>query len=268
MIVVGAAACALLGLYAGLFANLLIDLIPEKRAVLPLRTVCRRCGDPEWKGDDAPTESSAKKGLRPWLPWLLRGRHCPNCAAEVSGRYAVVEVLTAAVFAGAALRFGADAVLPAYLVFFTSLVAISVIDLELRIIPNRIVYPTIFLSVPMLAAAAAINGDFESLKTALIGAAAAWAALLVVHLISPAGMGFGDVRLAFILGLFLGWINLSHVTVGLFLGFVLGAVLGVLLVAFKIRSRKDAIPFGPFLAGGAALAVFVGTPIIDWWLRN
>jgi leader peptidase (prepilin peptidase)/N-methyltransferase len=153
-------------------------------------------------------------------------------------------------------------------VFFTSLVAVSTIDLDLHIIPNRIIYPTIFASIPLLAIAAALNDDFESLQNALIGGAAAFSALFVIHLVSPAGMGFGDVRLSFVLGLFLGWLSLSHVLIGIFLGFLLGAFIGVALVATRIRSRKDAIPFGPFLAGGAALAVFAGSPIIHWWLHS
>lgn len=181
-------------------------------------------------------------------------------------RVVVVEVITAGLFAGAAVRFGLDPVLPAYLVFFASLVAMSVIDFDLQIIPNRIVYPTIFVSVPLLAAAAAVEGDFDPLLTALLGAVLAFASLFLIHIVYPAGLGFGDVRLSFILGLFLGWLGLSFVLVGIFLGFLLGAVLGLLLVALRIRSRQDAVPFGPFLAGGAVIAVLVGDPIVDWWL--
>lgn len=189
------------------------------------------------------------------------------CKSETRNRYVLVEMATAGLFAATVFRFGDNAVIPAYLVFFASLITVSVIDLDLRIIPNRIVYPTIFASVPLLAIAAAINGDFESLKNALLGGALAFAALFLIHLVSPAGMGFGDVRLSFILGLFLGWLSLSHVLVGIFLGFLLGALIGVALVVSRARSRKDAIPFGPFLAGGAALAVFAGSPIIHWWLH-
>ncbi|HUQ62573.1 MAG TPA: A24 family peptidase [Acidimicrobiales bacterium] len=192
------------------------------------------------------------------------------CKSGALARYVVVDILTASLFAATVFRFGDfdDAAIPAYLVFFASLVAVSVIDFDLRIIPNRIVYPTIFAAIPLLALAAAINGDFEPLKNALLGGVFAFAALFVIHLISPAGMGFGDVRLSFILGLFLGWLSLQHVLVGIFLGFLLGAFIGLALVVTRLRSRKDAIPFGPFLAGGAALAVFVGSPLIDWWLHS
>jgi leader peptidase (prepilin peptidase)/N-methyltransferase len=100
---------------------------------------------------------------------------------------------------------------------------------------------------------------------ALVGGGGAWLLLLLVHLVSPRGMGFGDVRLAFVLGLFLGWLGYSHVVLGLFAGFLLGSVAGIVLVVGRRRSRKDAIPFGPFLAAGALLAVLAGTPVLHWY---
>ncbi len=215
----------LVGLAVGALVNVLVERIPDKLPLWPL-------------------------GLR-----LRPG----------SRRALVVQVACGLLWAAATLRFGADWALPAYLVFFTSLLAISVIDFDLHIIPNRLVYPTIFLSVPLLALAAGAEGDWGRLRQALIGAALAWLGLLIVHLISPAGMGFGDVRLAFVLGLFLGWLSLRHVLTGVFLGFLLGAVIGVGLVVSRIRSRKDAVPFGPFLAGGSVLAVLFGDQIIRMW---
>lgn len=255
MRVLGALTCALAGVCVGTYLNLLVDFVPQKRRLTPLRAACRACVD----ATDRPRRL-------PLVPWLLRGRRCPSCSEPVSSRYPLVEVATAGLFAAAALRFGADAALPAYLVFFASLLAISVIDFEHKIIPNRIVYPTIVTCLPLLAMAALLDGDAQSLGRALLGGAAAWALLLLVHLVSPAGMGFGDVRLAFVLGLMLGWLSLSHVVVGVFLGFALGALIGLGLVVVAGRSRKDAVPFGPFLAAGATLAVLAGQPLIDWWL--
>ncbi len=251
----GAAGCAVLGVYVGTYVNLLVDLVPQKRRVIPLRAACRACVD-----------STERPRRLPLVPWLARGGRCPSCSEGVSPRYPGVEVATAALFAAAALRFGADPALPAYLVFFASLLAVSVIDFEHKIIPNRIIYPTIGLCLPLLALAALVDGDGGRLVRALVGAAVAWGFLFLVNLVYPAGMGFGDVRLSFVLGLMLGWLSLSHVVAGLFLGFVLGAVVGLGLVLFGGRSRKDAVPFGPFLAAGAVLAVLVGRPLIDWWL--
>lgn len=251
------AACGLLGLYVGLYLNLAADLLPQKKPMRPLRAGCRNCLD----------ASTANPRL-PGLPWTVRSRRCRVCGERASVRYVVVEVACAALFVAAAVRFGIDAALPAYLVFFACLLVVSVIDLEYSIIPNRIVYPTIFASIPLLVLAALVDDDFGRLGTALAGAAIAFGVLFVVHLISPASMGFGDVRLSFILGLFLGWLGLSHVVAGLFLGFALGALIGVGLMLTKRRGRKDSVPFGPFLAGGAAIAVLVGRPLISWWLRT
>lgn len=226
-------ACTLLGVPAGAFVNLLIDRVP------------------------------AKQGLRPWSLWPLTAN---QTGRRISPRYPLVEVATAVLYGGSAVRFAGQWVLPAYLVLFASLVAITVIDFDRQIIPNRIVYPTIFLSIPLLAFAAAVDHEWDRFGHSLLGATLAWGFLLAIHLISPAGMGFGDVRLSFVLGLFLGWLSLGHVVTGLFLGIVLISAVGLVLAAFRLRSLREHIAFGPFLAGGTALAVFAGGPIMRWWL--
>jgi leader peptidase (prepilin peptidase)/N-methyltransferase len=105
-------------------------------------------------------------------------------------------------------------------------------------------------------------GDF---RAALVGAVIGLGMLLAIHLVNPRGMGMGDVKLAGVEGLYLGFLGLRHVLFGLFLGFMLGSVGGILLIATRIRSRKDHIPFAPFLAAGALLAVFVGQGFLDWY---
>lgn len=254
---VGVAACALLGLVAGLALDVVVDRVPPRQALLPLRFHCPRCPDGV---EDRP-------GL-PVAAWLRPGAPCPICGRRLPVRYTVVPIANMVLFAVIAARFGADWALPAYLVFFAALLAVSVVDLQLQIIPNRIVYPAIFLSIPLLALAAAGEHDWWRLERALISAAAAWSALLVIHLVSPGGMGFGDVRLSFLLGLFLGWFGYGHVLTGLFLGFLLGAVVGLLLVVLRLRKRTDHVPFGPFLAVGAALAILVGDPIVHLLVRG
>jgi leader peptidase (prepilin peptidase)/N-methyltransferase len=253
--VLGPAACALLGLVVGLALNVVIDRVPPRQKPFPLRFTCPRC----------PEDATERAGL-PVGAWLRPGSACPVCAQRLPLRYFVVPLTNAALFAALGVRLGASWALPAYFLLFAVLLAISVIDLQLQIIPNRIVYPAIFASIPLLALAAAAEQDWSPLGRALIGAAAAWFALLVIHLISPGGMGFGDVRLSFLLGLFLGWLSYGHVVTGLFLGFLLGAVLGLLLVAVRLRSRTDHVPFGPFLASGAALAILIGDPLVRLWL--
>jgi leader peptidase (prepilin peptidase)/N-methyltransferase len=218
--------CALLGVPAGMFANLLVDRIPERQHLRPL----------------------------------------PPARTLAATRLQILTIVATVVrFAGAGLRFGADWVVPGYLVFFVCLVSISVIDSQRQIIPNYIVYPTIFASVPLLALAALIQGDWDRFGQAMLGATLAWLALFLIHMISPGGMGFGDVRLAFVLGLFLGWISLSHVVTGLFLGVVIISVVGVVLAVLRLRSLQEHIAFGPFLAVGSTLAVYFGESIIRWW---
>jgi leader peptidase (prepilin peptidase) / N-methyltransferase len=246
-----ATVCALLGLAVGSFLNVVIYRVPRKESVVRPRSRCPGCGTQLAERDNIPVVS--------WI--LLRGR-CRSCGEAISGRYPLVELGTAVLFAAAGLRFGLDWALPAYLVFFAALMAITFIDLEHYIIPNRVVYPTIFLSVPLLILAAALQDEWGNLERALLGAVLAWGFLLVVHLISPRGMGFGDVRLSFVLGLFLGWLDLRHVFLGLFLGFLFGSISGLALMALRRRGRKDHIPFGPFLAAGAVVAVLFGSPIL------
>jgi leader peptidase (prepilin peptidase)/N-methyltransferase len=252
MTVVVAGVCAVLGLAVGSFLNVVIYRVPRKESVVRPRSRCPGCGVQLAERDNVPVVS--------WV--LLRGR-CRSCGESISARYPLVELGTATLFVAAGLRFGLDWVLPAYLVFFAALVAVTFIDLEHYIIPNRVVYPTIFLSLPLLTLAAAAQDEWGNLERALIGAVLAWGFLLVVHLISPRGMGFGDVRLSFVLGLFLGWLDLRHVFLGLFLGFLFGSISGLALMALRRRGRKDHIPFGPFLAAGAVVAVLVGSPILS-----
>ena len=226
MTVVVAVVCALLGVPAGMLANHLIERSPDKQ---PLRPV-------------------------PPVRDLVR-----------TPRQLAVIAVTAALFVGAVVRFDAGWVVPAYLVFFTCLVSITVIDFQLQIIPNRIVYPTIFASVPLLALAALAGDDWERFGHAVMGATLAWLALLVIHLVSPSGMGFGDVRLSFVLGLFLGWISLGHVFTGLFLGVLMICAVGIVLALLRLKSLQEHMAFGPFLAAGSTLAVFAGQAIIRWW---
>ncbi len=246
--------CALLGLAVGSFLNVVVHRVPRKESVVRPRSRCPGCGTTLAARDNVPVVS-----------WLLLGRRCRSCGRPISIRYPLIELVTAALFAAVAVRLGPDAALPAFLVFGAALVAISAVDLEHFIVPNRIVYPALFASVPLLVVAAAVEGEWRSLRDAAVGGVLAWGALLVIHLVSPAGMGFGDVRLAGLIGVHLGWMSLRHVVLGLFLAFLTAAVTGVALIATAVRTRKDKVPFGPFLALGALMAVLFGGPIIAWY---
>jgi leader peptidase (prepilin peptidase)/N-methyltransferase len=185
--------------------------------------------------------------------------------APHTARQVTVTVVCGVLFAALGARFDDSWALPAYLVLATALVALSAIDLEHYILPNRIVYPLAPVMIVLLAIASVGDDDLDAFVRALIAGVVAFVVFFVLHLVSPRSMGFGDVKLAFVLGLSLGWLGWGEVLLGLFLGFVYGAVVGVVLIALRLRARNEALPFGPFLAAGALTAVLVGDAIITWY---
>lgn len=243
------------GLAVGSFLNVVVHRVPRKESVVSPRSRCPGCGTTLVARDNVPVVS--------WL--LLRGR-CRTCGRAISARYPLVELVTAALFVAGGLRFGASWELPAFLVLFAVLLALSAVDVEHFLLPNRILYPGWAIVAVLLLAAAALEPDWRSLRDAAVGGAAAWAVFFVIHVVSPGGMGFGDVRLSGLIGTALGWLSLGHVFLGLFLGFLVATVVSLVLMAARRRGRKDKIPFGPFLAVGAVLAVLVGRPVLDWYL--
>jgi leader peptidase (prepilin peptidase)/N-methyltransferase len=254
MTVLVAAGCGLLGLVVGSFLNVVIHRVPRHESVVRPRSRCPECGTTLAERDNVPVVS--------WL--LLKGR-CRTCDAPISARYPAVELLTAVAFAAVGLCFGADWAVPAYLVLVAALVAVSAVDLELFLVPNRILLATLAVGVPLLVLAAALDHRWDDLGRALAGAAIGFGILLAINLVTPRGMGMGDVKLAGVLGAWLGFLDIGHVFLGLFLGFLLGAVGGIALLATGVRTRKDHIPFAPFLAAGAVLAILVGSPFLDWY---
>jgi leader peptidase (prepilin peptidase)/N-methyltransferase len=253
------ACCALLGLAIGSFLNVVIYRVPRKESVVRPRSHCPGCGTEIAERDNIPVVS--------WL--LLRGR-CRTCSMRISFRYPAVELACAALFASMGLRFWDDWALPAFLVLAAACLAGSVIDLEHLLLPNRIVFPSLFMAAPLLLVAAAIDDKWWPFERAVLGAVLASGFLLLLALAWPRGnaMGGGDIKFALLLGLCLGWIGWGHVVLGMFLGFFLGAVVGVVVVATKNKSLQSHFAFGPFLAAGALIAVWWGQPILDWYTRS
>jgi leader peptidase (prepilin peptidase)/N-methyltransferase len=250
-------ACALLGLAVGSFLNVVVWRVPRGESVVRPPSHCPECD----------TELSPLENV-PVVSWLaLRGR-CRHCGTSISPRYPIVELSCALLWVLMGLRFGAVWELPAYLFLTAALLALSIIDFETFLLPNRIVYPLSIAMVVLFAVPAVVDGHDGSYVRALLGGLAAFGFFLTVHLIAPRGMGFGDVKLSFSLGVALGWLSWGTVALGLFLGFLLGAVIGVAVIALGIRSRKDHVPFGPFLAAGAVLAILVGQPLLDLYLKR
>lgn len=243
-----------LGLLVGSFLNVVIHRVPRRESVVRPRSRCPGCGNQLAERDNVPV-----------LSWLLLGGRCRHCGMRISARYPLIEIGTGLLFAAVGARFGADWALPAFLVFVASLLAVSIIDLEHLIVPNRIVAATLAVCLPLLAVAAAVDDDWRSFGTALVGGVGMALFLFVMNLVNPRWMGMGDVKLALVLGLHLGWVDGGHVFLGLFLGFLAGSVGGIGLIATGVRSRRDVIPFAPFLAVGALAVVLVGRPILEWY---
>ena len=231
---------AVLGLLVGSVLNVLIDRVPDKVSLRGPR-------------EGEPVEPQLWLGL-PAQPWLLR--RGGEAGVTLPSRWLWVEIATAGVFAELALRYGESSVLVPLLVLGACLVTITVIDLQLQRIPDRITFPTLALALPLLIAVSVQRDATDSLRGALIGAAAYFGFLFVTHLIYPAGMGFGDVKLALVMGLYLGWLGWSStypvagplqlVFYALMLGCVLGVVFG--LSVQVITKKRGAFPFGPALA--------------------
>ena len=176
--------------------------------------------------------------------------------------------MTGLLFGLFAWHFGLDWALPAFCVMGAGLIALSWIDLRTKRLPRQIIYVTAVVGVPLLTLAAVVRHEPRRIWMMLLGAACALAFMGLVYLLSRGGMGDGDVRLSPLLGAYLGWLNPGLVAVGLFIGFLAGAVVGVAMMAAGRAGRKTAVPFGPFLALGTVIAVFVGQRCVDLFMRR
>jgi leader peptidase (prepilin peptidase) / N-methyltransferase len=155
--------------------------------------------------------------------------------------------------------------LPAYLYFGAVGLALALIDLNHRRLPDALVLPSYPVLAVLLAASAWYQDDWWSLARAAIGAAVLFAFFFTVAFIYPAGMGFGDVKLSGIVGAVLAYLSWSTLVIGAFLGFLLGALVGIVLIGLGRGGRKTAVPFGPFMIAGALVAIFVAPTIATWY---
>jgi len=229
------------GLALGSFLNVVAARVPLKRSIIRPPSACMQCGQEIRWYDNVPLVSYA----------VLRGR-CRHCAVRIPLVYPAVELVTALLVAGCVLAFGLTARAAVAAFFCCVLVAVSAIDAEHRIIPNRIVLPA---AVIVFAANTALT---QSPKWA-IGAFAAAGFLFAAALAYPAGMGMGDVKLALLMGAALG----KTVSVALMLGMLAAMVPGLYLLARHGKAaRKMGVPFGPFLAFGSVVALFWGHDLL------
>lgn len=253
----------LLGLAVGSFLNVVIYRVPAGIS-LTRESRCPTC-DHE---------------IRPWhnvpiVSWLLLRGRCAECGSRISARYPLVEALTAVAFLGvtwwglASLVPGIStreawalaATIVAFLYFAAVSIALALIDLDTRRLPNSIVLPSYLVAGGLLTVAAWLSDSWPSLLRAAIAMAALYAFYFLLRIVRPGGMGGGDVKLAGLVGIYLGWISWSAVVVGGFAAFLIGGIVGVALIIMRKAGRKTAIPFGPYMLLGAWTGVFAGDAV-------
>lgn len=259
----------LLGLAIGSFLNVVAYRVPNGLSVVSPASACPGCETPIRRRDNLPV-----------IGWVLLGGRCRDCRMRISARYPLIEAVTGLAFvvvtlvalpavleerdaagaAAAGLEFAALLYLAAVSVL------LAVIDLDIHRLPNAIVYPSFVVLAVLLAAAGALRGDLGALGLAGIGAVASTAFYFALAFAYPGGMGMGDVKFAAVLGLVLGYGGLPQLVVGTAAAFVLGGLVGVVLLAARRAERRSGIPFGPWMIAGAWVGIFAGEPIADAYL--
>ncbi|MGV8967948.1 MAG: prepilin peptidase [Cellulomonas sp.] len=250
----------ILGLTIGSFLNVVVWRLPRGESVVRPPSACPTCGSAIRRRDNVPVLS--------WL--VLRGR-CRDCRGPISARYPLVEALTGALFAFVALRFGTGSseqawLIPAYLYLAAIAVALALIDLDTHRLPNVIVLPAIVVAPVLLAGATAGTGDWHALLRAVIGGGVLFAAYFAMVVAYPAGMGFGDVKLAAVLGMYLGYLGWGAFAIGAFAAFLFGGIFSIGLLVSRRAGRNTGIPFGPWMLLGAAFGIGWGQQVWDGYL--
>lgn len=249
----------LFGLAVGSFLNVVIWRVPRGESVVHPASACPRCDNAIRARDNIPVLS--------WL--LLRGR-CRDCGEPIALRYPAVELATGLLFVLVTLRFGlsttAAAAIPAFLFLAAIGVSLSLIDLDVHRLPNAIVLPSYPVSLVLLTGASVASGDYLAIARGAIGGVALFSFYFLLAVLVPRGMGFGDVKLAGLLGLNLAWLGWGALGVGAFAAFLIGGVWGILLLITRRARRKSGIPFGPSMIIGAAVGIFYGDGLAVWYL--
>ncbi|HEX7834048.1 MAG TPA: prepilin peptidase [Pseudolysinimonas sp.] len=261
------AALGTFGLVIGSFLNVVIYRVPLGRSIVSPPSACGSCGHAIRAYDNIPLIS--------WV--LLRGR-CRDCAAPISVRYPLVELAVGVFFAVVAFRFapvlpftGLElaseiSVLVLFLYFAAISLALAVIDVEKRRLPNAIVLPAYIVSAVLLTVAAALTDAWPALLTALLGGVIVGGVYLTLALVRPDAMGLGDVKLAGVIGILLGWVGWDALAVGAIAAFLLGGIVGVAMLVGG-RGRKASLAFGPWMLAGAWIGILAGQPIATSYLQ-
>jgi leader peptidase (prepilin peptidase) / N-methyltransferase len=243
--------CSIMGLFIGSFLNVVIYRVPLGLSVVSPRSACPVCHHPIAGRDNVPLLSFL----------ALRGR-CRWCQSPISPRYPLVELATAALFGGAAARLGYNGDLVSVLAFLAGLLALAIIDLEHLKLPKSVVYATLSTVAASLLIETSVSGQWHRLVVAAACAATWTIVFFAINAMSPRYLGFGDVRLAPVLGLQLGWFGVDYALFGFFAANLIGAVIGLTLIATKRMRRDQPVPYGVFLALGAALSLYAGPELL------
>ncbi|WP_314502646.1 A24 family peptidase [uncultured Microbacterium sp.] len=264
------AVSAVLGLVIGSFLNVVAYRVPAHISLLR-ESRCPHC--------DATVKPWQNVPVVSWV--ALRGR-CASCSSPISGRYPVVEALTGAGFgvvtwwllatsdisrATSADAWSLGLIIVAFLYFASISIVLTLIDLDTHRLPNNIVLPSYLVAGALLTAAAILGDEWTALLRAAIGMAAMYGFYLALRLVRPGGMGGGDVKLAGVVGLYLGWVGWGALAVGAFAAFFYGGVFGIALLIGRRAGRKTAIPFGPWMILGAWTGVFAGDAVGRWYVN-
>jgi leader peptidase (prepilin peptidase)/N-methyltransferase len=235
------------GTIIGSFLNVIIARIPKGESIISPPSHCPGCGHRITPLENIPIFSYL----------LLKGK-CRGCGEKIPKRYFIVEVLTGVLFLFAFKYTGVSLKLLPVLFMISVLVGVSFIDVENKIIPNKIIYPSFLIGLALVL----ISSGFHGLTQALLGFFVGGLILLGIAVAKPHGMGLGDVKLAAFTGLFFG----LKILIVLFLSFLVGSVVSVILLILKLKTRKDVIPFGQFIGIAAVTVVFWGDKILDAYL--
>ena len=252
--VFAAVAAGLAGLVLGSFVTVVVYRVPRDESLVRPRSRCPGCGEQIRAVDNIPV-----------LSWAVRRGRCHSCGEPISLRYPLTELASGALWVIAFVQYGDDLYVALMMaLFFTLLLAVSLIDLEHKLIPNRITYPGVAFFAVMVAFGAILSLG-PTVLGAVLGFVAYGGVLLAVALIYPKGMGMGDVKLVALIGLVLGSLGLQLVAVAAIAGFFLGGIGGIVAM-LSGAGRRGVMPFGPSLALGAVFSALFGAQVADWYL--
>lgn len=243
-----------IGLAVGSFLNVVIWRVPNDMSIIEPGSHCPSCKKPISIFDNIPVFS-----------FLILRAKCRNCSAKISFRYPIIELLNAFIWVVSVWLIGLHVHTIGFVLFFSGLLALSVIDFDTKLLPKKIVYVSGALLIILLTFSSLITGDYNRIRDSAICALAYFVFLFIIWFASNGkAMGFGDVRLAPFLGAAMGYYGYIVSYMGMLVSFFIGSFIGIAIAVITQRGRKMKIPFGPFLASGTVLAVWFAPQISEW----